>query len=378
MVQGRLMRGFLAALERDRARNAMKAKWLRRSYWLVCVGLGLVSGNEHGRRGQGRSRDHRNGQQGSDEAAPREAGRASRASRSFRGCGLGLIGLRKQRIQIRRRKRGSAGTLAHGTSTFSRLTANTSRAPREGSNELRLSARPGAPARGGQPERHVKPRTGCSSIPFGATPVWPWKKSKKVTPVTRARRHGRAALRATRICVRRTAAAPLVQSGEGVSAIIVRAPLRRTRWWSRSASARSSVTAATTVKTRRSKGSRLFGRWAGRGRLVRCATVAGRAGRRSGLSFSVLTDQRSTPQESAAEKPTGCAGAGAATRAVTAATSARTTTIEARFIRSRLRRAGRVPCLTAWLQRSSAPTGCQPLTQTGQNERDRPMRGTAS
>jgi hypothetical protein len=43
MVQGRLMRGFLAALERDRARNAMKAKWLRRSYWLVCVGLGLVA-----------------------------------------------------------------------------------------------------------------------------------------------------------------------------------------------------------------------------------------------------------------------------------------------------------------------------------------------
>jgi hypothetical protein len=83
MVQGRLMRGFLAALERDRARNAMKAKWLRRSYWLVCVGLGLVSGNEHGRRGQGRSRDHRNGQQGSDEAArEKPAGRPARAGAS--------------------------------------------------------------------------------------------------------------------------------------------------------------------------------------------------------------------------------------------------------------------------------------------------------
>jgi hypothetical protein len=43
MVQGRLMRGFLAAVARDRERNAMKAKWLRRSYWLVCLGLGLVA-----------------------------------------------------------------------------------------------------------------------------------------------------------------------------------------------------------------------------------------------------------------------------------------------------------------------------------------------
>ena len=49
------------------------------------------------------------------------------------------------------------------------------------------------------------------------------------------------------ICLRRYKVAPAVQSGEGVSAIIVREPLRRTRWWSRSASLRSSVTAAMTL-----------------------------------------------------------------------------------------------------------------------------------
>jgi hypothetical protein len=43
MIQGRLMRGFLASLERDRERNALKAKWLSRSYVLVCTGLLLVA-----------------------------------------------------------------------------------------------------------------------------------------------------------------------------------------------------------------------------------------------------------------------------------------------------------------------------------------------
>jgi hypothetical protein len=42
MIQGRVMQGFVVALRRDRARNAAKATWLARSYWLVCVGLALV------------------------------------------------------------------------------------------------------------------------------------------------------------------------------------------------------------------------------------------------------------------------------------------------------------------------------------------------
>jgi hypothetical protein len=44
MIQGRLMRGFLESLELDRERNALKAKWLSRSYILVCTGLLLVAG----------------------------------------------------------------------------------------------------------------------------------------------------------------------------------------------------------------------------------------------------------------------------------------------------------------------------------------------
>jgi hypothetical protein len=43
MIQGHGMRGLVDALERDRERNAMKAKWLARSYWLVCLGLALVA-----------------------------------------------------------------------------------------------------------------------------------------------------------------------------------------------------------------------------------------------------------------------------------------------------------------------------------------------
>jgi hypothetical protein len=49
-------------------------------------------------------------------------------------------------------------------------------------------------------------------------------------PDTRALAQSRAARRAAAICLRRFGVAPLVQSEEGVSAIIVREPLRRTRW----------------------------------------------------------------------------------------------------------------------------------------------------
>jgi hypothetical protein len=38
----------------------------------------------------------------------------------------------------------------------------------------------------GYGDRQRNARTGCSSIAFGATPVWPSLKSKKATPVTRA------------------------------------------------------------------------------------------------------------------------------------------------------------------------------------------------
>jgi hypothetical protein len=43
MVQGHLMKGYVKALERDRERNAAKAKWLGRAYKLVCAGLVLVA-----------------------------------------------------------------------------------------------------------------------------------------------------------------------------------------------------------------------------------------------------------------------------------------------------------------------------------------------
>jgi hypothetical protein len=61
---------------------------------------------------------------------------------------------------------------------------------------------------------------GWSSIPFRASPVCPWRKSKKATPTTRALAQTRAALRAAAICLRRLAVAPVVQSEDGVSAII--------------------------------------------------------------------------------------------------------------------------------------------------------------
>jgi hypothetical protein len=47
--------------------------------------------------------------------------------------------------------------------------------------------------------RQRKARTGCSSIPFGATPVWPCMKSKNATPVTLARVQTRTCCRANAI-----------------------------------------------------------------------------------------------------------------------------------------------------------------------------------
>lgn len=43
IIQGRLMWGFVDALKRERQRNESKAGWLKFSYIVVCVGLGLVS-----------------------------------------------------------------------------------------------------------------------------------------------------------------------------------------------------------------------------------------------------------------------------------------------------------------------------------------------
>jgi hypothetical protein len=43
MIQGRLLRGYVEALARDRERNEMKARWLKLSYVVVTFGLALVS-----------------------------------------------------------------------------------------------------------------------------------------------------------------------------------------------------------------------------------------------------------------------------------------------------------------------------------------------
>jgi hypothetical protein len=61
---------------------------------------------------------------------------------------------------------------------------------------------------------------------------------------------------AFRICRRRYAVAPVVQSGEPVSPIIVCLPAAQDEMVVEVASVRSSVTAAVTVKIWRSKGSR--------------------------------------------------------------------------------------------------------------------------
>jgi hypothetical protein len=43
MIQGRLMWGYVEALRRERKRNDDKERWLKLSYVVVCLGLGLVS-----------------------------------------------------------------------------------------------------------------------------------------------------------------------------------------------------------------------------------------------------------------------------------------------------------------------------------------------
>jgi hypothetical protein len=43
MIQGYLMRGLIDALNRERERNEEKARWLKTSYLLVCLGLVLVA-----------------------------------------------------------------------------------------------------------------------------------------------------------------------------------------------------------------------------------------------------------------------------------------------------------------------------------------------
>ena len=43
VIQGQLMWGFVDTLKRERQLNESKARWLKLSYVVVCVGLGLVS-----------------------------------------------------------------------------------------------------------------------------------------------------------------------------------------------------------------------------------------------------------------------------------------------------------------------------------------------
>src|SRR3954454_14362028 len=69
---------------------------------------------------------------------------------------------------------------------------------------------------GAPPLRHAKPRTGCSSIPFGATPVCPCLKSKKATPTTRAFAQTLPTRRPATIWLRLIAVAPVVQGAEGI------------------------------------------------------------------------------------------------------------------------------------------------------------------
>src|SRR5205809_4816093 len=78
---------------------------------------------------------------------------------------------------------------------------------------------------GGEVERQRKPRIGCSSIAFGATPVWPCLKSKNATPLTTALLHSRTPLRAWVIWLRRVRVALVVHEGEGASAIMCLEPV---------------------------------------------------------------------------------------------------------------------------------------------------------
>ena len=107
----------------------------------------------------------------------------------------------------------------------------------------------------------LKPTTGCSSMPFGATPVWPWIWSKKATAVIvavplsllnepdGAPHAATKALRACRIFVLAFGVAPAVQVAAGNSAIIVWPLLRGsaiTRWMSLSSSSFISTSDART------------------------------------------------------------------------------------------------------------------------------------
>jgi len=112
----------------------------------------------------------------------------------------------------------------------------------------------------------------------------------------RARAQSRTWFRATRICWRRYGVAWRSRLGEGASVIMWLPPDWRTTWRSESASARTSTTAAITVKTRCSNGSRVAGKFDGAGRVMRKWTVVVRAGRRCGRSWSVFTAHRSPPQ----------------------------------------------------------------------------------
>jgi hypothetical protein len=89
-------------------------------------------------------------------------------------------------------------------------------------------------------------------------------------PTTRAREQRRTFCLACRICRLRSAVAFGVHIGAfGASAIMCFVPRSSTRCKSWSASSRTSVTAATTLKMWRSNGSRVDGTFAGLARLTR-------------------------------------------------------------------------------------------------------------
>jgi hypothetical protein len=70
-------------------------------------------------------------------------------------------------------------------------------------------------------------RTGCSAIAFGATPVWPWSKSKKTIAGIEARRQNLTPARAFAIGARRAGTALLVEEGEGASANLCKKTLTK-------------------------------------------------------------------------------------------------------------------------------------------------------
>src|SRR5215216_5515434 len=111
----------------------------------------------------------------------------------------------------------------------------------------------------------VKLTTGWISMPFGATPVWPWIGSKKPTPEIVAvplnllndddgePHAATSAFRARRIFVRAFNGALRVHPAAGNSAIIVASPSRGsaiTRWMSLSSSSFISTSEARTTERR--------------------------------------------------------------------------------------------------------------------------------